>query len=94
MTTINHTKTLISIKMDKSLKLDAKKTADEMGISLSTVINAFLRQFVRSKEVTFSIAPRPTASLIRSITRSEKEYKKGHFYKAKNIDELARQLMS
>lgn len=46
--------TQLLIKTDKQLKEDAKKIAKKIGVPLSTVINAFLRQFVRDEEVTFS----------------------------------------
>lgn len=32
-------------------KIKAKKTAEELGLPLSTVINTYLKQFVRTKEI-------------------------------------------
>lgn len=32
-------------------KIKAKKTAEGLGLPLSTVINAYLKQFVRTKEI-------------------------------------------
>ena len=49
--------TTITIKTDKKLHRDAKKTARELGIPLTTVINAYLKDFVREK--TFSVSARP-----------------------------------
>lgn len=43
--------TTLTIKMDKKLRDDAKKTAHEMGIPLTTVINAMTRQFVRDRVI-------------------------------------------
>lgn len=48
------TKTIINIKTNKELKENAKRVAGEIGVPLSTVINSFLKQFVRDEEVTFS----------------------------------------
>ena len=46
--------TILNIKTDKKLKENAKKIANNIGVPLSTVINSFLKQFVRDEEVTFS----------------------------------------
>lgn len=46
--------TLINIKTEKDLKLSAQSVAKKIGVPLSTVINSFLKQFVRDEEVTFS----------------------------------------
>ncbi len=46
--------TIINIKTNKELKNDAQLVAKKIGVPLSTVINSFLKQFVRDEEVTFS----------------------------------------
>ena len=56
-------KTVINIKTNREIKESAQKTAKELGLSLSAVINAYLRQFVRNKEVHFSIAPKMSSEL-------------------------------
>jgi addiction module RelB/DinJ family antitoxin len=56
-------KTVINIKADKAVKERAQEIAERMGIPLSTVINAFLRQFIRTEEVTFSAAYTMTPKL-------------------------------
>jgi len=47
-------KTVMSVKTDKKLKEQAQKIAKEMGFPLGTLINAYLRQFVKSKTVYFT----------------------------------------
>ncbi len=47
-------KTTLTIKTDKELRDEAKKTAKELGLPLGTVINAMLKQFVREKEIVVS----------------------------------------
>lgn len=44
----------MNIKLDKGLKEEARQVAKEIGLPLSNVVQSFLRQFVRDKEVTFS----------------------------------------
>ena len=89
---IVNTKTLITVKTDKTLKKAAHEVAEEIGISLGTLINSFLKQFVRTKEVNFSVSYKPTPYLIKAIADAENEYAEGKTQKASSIDELARQL--
>lgn len=68
-----NTQTMISVKMDKSLKVAAQKTAAEFGLPLGTMINAMLRNVVREKELNLSISERPSAYLRKAIAESERE---------------------
>ncbi len=68
-------KTLLSIKTDKAVKLSAKRAAEELGMPLGTIINAFLRQLGRDKEIAFSVPYKPTAYLARVLTEAEREWK-------------------
>ena len=73
-----NTLTILNVKTDKKLKADAQKVAAELGVPLSTVVNAFLKQFVRDKEITFSANEyRPTPYLIDLIEEAEREYEAG-----------------
>ncbi len=73
-----NTKTILNIKTDKNLKRAAQDTAEELGVPLSTAINAFLKQFVRAKELVLS-ADRltPTPYLQRILKEAEEEYVRG-----------------
>lgn len=73
-----NTHTILNIKTDKKLKAEAKKVSDELGVPLSTVINAFLKKFVREKEITLSANPlRPTPYLEQILEDAQAEYKAG-----------------
>jgi addiction module RelB/DinJ family antitoxin len=48
-------KVATSIKLDKKVKQDAVKLAADLGLNLSSVINATLKQFVRNKGVSISV---------------------------------------
>jgi len=75
-----NTHTIINVKTDKKLKLEAKKVAAELGVPLSTVINAFLKQFVRDKEITLSANQfRPTPYLESILEQAQTEYEAGDF---------------
>jgi addiction module RelB/DinJ family antitoxin len=68
--------TSLLIKTKKSLKLEAQKVAEEMGIPLTTVINSFLKQFVREKEITLSANTyTPTPYLAKLIKDAFLEFK-------------------
>lgn len=89
-----HTKTLLTVKTDKSLKQAAQETAAELGFSLGTLVNALLRQFVRTKEVNFSASYTPTPYLKAIIEEVEKERAEGHLSKPLPLDEFLAELNS
>lgn len=70
-------KTVINIKTDKEIKQSAQKIAGKLGLSLSAVINAYLRQFVRNKEVHFSIAPKISPELKNLLGKIEFDIQRG-----------------
>lgn len=72
-----NTKTLLTIKTDKTIKAMAQSVAEEIGVPLSTVINAFLKQFVRDREVSFSASYNPSPYLRKVIEESDKELAEG-----------------
>lgn len=76
-------KTIINIKADKEVKEGAQKVAKELGLPLSTIINAYLKQFMRNREAYFSIAPRMTPELEELIGITQRDY-----VKKKNISPL------
>jgi len=71
-------KTIINIKADKEIKESAREVARELGVPLGTIINAYLKQFVRTREIYFSAAPTmtPELELIVEIARSDYSGKK------------------
>lgn len=68
-------KTIITIKSDKEVKEHAQKLAQELGLSLSDVVNASLRNFLRTREVYVSAIPRMTPELENLLGVVEKDIK-------------------
>jgi len=66
-------KTVINIKTDKEVKKDAQKIASDLGFSLSAVINAYLKQFIRNKEVYFGVIPHMSSGLEKLLGKVEKD---------------------
>lgn len=84
-----NTHTILNIKTDKKLKADAQKVAAEIGVPLSTVMNAFLKQFVRDKEITFSAAEyRMTPYLEEIVKEARAEYEAGELEVFDNADDF------
>lgn len=69
-------KAVIYIKTEKEVKENARKLAKKLGISLSDVINASLRNFISSREVVFSDTPRMTPELEELLDKVEEDIKK------------------
>lgn len=71
-------KTVVTIKTEKTLKEKAQKIAKELGFPLGTLINAFLRQFVRNKTVYFTTinADAMTGEMEKQLDEIEKDIKK------------------
>lgn len=59
--------TVMSIKTDKKVKEKAQKLAKKMGFPLGTLINGFLRQFVRDEAVYFSMSPQPPYRMSKKL---------------------------
>ncbi len=67
--------TVIHIKADKEVKENAQKAAKDLGLSLSAVINAALRNFIRTREVIFSDIPQMTPELEKLLDKVEDDIK-------------------
>ena len=69
--------TVINIKTDKNLKKDAQKLAKNFGLPLSTVVNTYLREFVRERRIIFSEPPVPNAKTRKILDQALKDIKEG-----------------
>ena len=65
-------KVIINIKTEKEIKENAQSIAKEMGISLSDVINASLRNFIRTREIYFSDTSRMTPEFEKILGKIDK----------------------
>jgi len=84
-------KTLLSIKTDPDVKLQAKKIAEELGLPLSAITNAYLKQLLREKQVTFSVSLEPNEKTAKLLQRAHDDYQKGRnispvFERAEDMD--------
>lgn len=70
-------KTIINVKVSKDLKQDAQDLADEIGVPLTTVITASLKEFVRSRSLTVSAFPRLRPEIERELDEAIADFKSG-----------------
>jgi addiction module RelB/DinJ family antitoxin len=69
--------TSLHIQIDTDIKEKAQSTAEELGLSLSAVTKALLKQFIRTKQLSIGIDEVPNTHLIKSLKQSEKDIKNG-----------------
>ncbi|MBI2415449.1 MAG: hypothetical protein HYV33_02165 [Candidatus Kerfeldbacteria bacterium] len=87
------------IKLDNDVKIAAQKRSEQLGFSLSTLINAQLKQFIHADEVTFRIftAEKMSPTLEKKLQSIDKDIKQGKnlsrsLSTAEDIDEFFRKL--
>ncbi|MDO8498677.1 MAG: hypothetical protein Q7S44_02725 [bacterium] len=68
---------VIHIKINKEVKKNAQRAAKDLGLTLTDVINAALRNFIRTREVVFSDIPQMTPKLEKLIEKVEEDIKHG-----------------
>jgi len=81
-------KTQVNLKIDTHIKEKAQKRAQELGLSLSSVVNATLSQFARTGELQLSVAPRMTPFLEDIVKEARAEYEAGKLRVYENADDF------
>lgn len=69
---------VVTTKIDPQTKREAMRTANELGIPLSVVIKAFLKQFITTRSITFRASEEPSNYLKSVIKKAEENYRKGN----------------
>jgi addiction module RelB/DinJ family antitoxin len=70
--------TVISVKIDKKTKEAAQEVAKSMGLTLSSLINAQLRQAIVTRRVEFYAPEQMTKKTEKLIEEAEKEIAAGN----------------
>ena len=68
---------MINIKTDKEVKEKAQEIAKELGLPLSTIVNAQLKQFIREKELHLSTKYHMSPKLENLLAEVEEDIKHG-----------------
>lgn len=66
-------KTTMNLRVDASLKKDAEKVIDELGLSMSAAITIYLKMIVREKGLPFEVKVKRSAptSTVKKASRPE-----------------------
>jgi len=83
---------VINIKTEPQVKKQAQVVAEKMGISLSSLINGFLRHLIKTKTVTFTAREDPSPWLIQALKESREDIKAGRVISFKTWEEENRYL--
>lgn len=80
----------INVMVDKKTKEEATSVLNELGLSMSTAINLFLRQVINNDGLPFEVRnPRPSKALKRALKEAEQIEKHPEKYKSyDNTEEL------
>lgn len=86
--------TTLLLKTNKALKDEASRVAKELGVPLTTVVNAYLRQFVRDREIHISMEPILSAKKLKEllIISNDMDNNKNIGIKTNKSDELFKHL--
>jgi len=66
-------KSVINIKTDARTKRELKQFAAELGMPMTAIINAQIKQMLRSRTVTLTTDLKPTPYLEKIIEQAEKD---------------------
>lgn len=69
--------TTIHIKTDVKTRDEAKKVAEDFGFSLTSLVNALLKQIARTRRLTLELDEVPNQYMIESLKKSEEDVKAG-----------------
>ncbi len=79
---------VINIKTNPKVKSEAQKIADELGFSLSALINGYLKQLVKTKTISFSLVDEePSEYMKQALRESEEDRRSGRFVSFISADE-------
>ncbi len=68
---------VINIRVEPETKRKAQRVTKDLGLTLSGVIEGFLKHLIRSKTVFFSLKEEPTEYLLQALKESKKDIKEG-----------------
>jgi len=75
-------KTVISVKLDRDVKESAQGVAKSAGLTLSSLVNAYLRQIAATRRIEFFVPEEMTPQLENLIAEFEEDLKNGKVSRA------------
>lgn len=80
---------VVITKTEPEVKQRAQEIARELGLSLSSLVNAYLKQVVRTRRVEFDLGEEPSEYLVKVMKQAKENYKQGHHSPVFNTGEKA-----
>lgn len=68
---------MINVKVEPRLKLQVHDFAQELGLTVSSLVHALLKQAVRSRTVSLSLAEEPSDYLKKILNEAREDIKVG-----------------
>ena len=78
---------VINLKTDPELKEQAAKTANQLGVSISAILNNELRRFVAEQSVVFEAPEVPNPETAKLLAVAAHEIAEGDYHKFGSNDE-------
>jgi len=79
---------VVNVKVNPQVKKEAQEVAKDLGLSLSALINGYLKQLIRNKTVVLSsLEEEPTDYLLEALRQSREDIKAGKVISFKNSNE-------
>lgn len=73
----SYMKTVLNVKTDRDIKIEATRVSKEMGVPLSIVVTSLLKKFINDRELVLE-APRQMSKKLESIIfKAEKDLNNG-----------------
>jgi antitoxin component of RelBE/YafQ-DinJ toxin-antitoxin module len=69
------TKTILNIKTDPGTKQQIQEFAAELGVPVSVIINAQIKQMLRDRKIVLSTELEPTPYLVKIMEQVEEDLK-------------------
>ena len=71
--------TVVTTRIDPKTKREAQRTAEELGMPLSVIVKGFLKQFIKTKSISFSARDEemPNAYFKKELAKARKDLKEG-----------------
>ena len=71
--------TLVNFRIDEKTKKEMEEICDELGITMTTALNIFIKKMTREKRIPFDVSVDPfySESNIKAIEESIKQLKEG-----------------
>ena len=68
-------KTLVNIKTDIEVKKRAQEVAADLGLPLSTIVNAYLKELIPNRQMRLSLEPKLKPEIEKLLQKASVDYR-------------------